>query len=136
MFFMSAFGLGLAVVSLCLGRLLESTSYTIGVQFGAFLLVFGGTLGAVIAQSSKKDSFMGMQLLHWLLHPPVTEREERVQEIVGWARIAQRGGTLQLDRLAEAISDPMLKSGVEMIVDRYDPEYIRDTLLTDVHIRD
>jgi chemotaxis protein MotA len=136
MFSMSIFGLGLAVVSLILGRLLEGTSHTVGVQLGAFILVFGGTLGAVIAQSSKKDFFIGMQLLHWLFHPPITEREERVQEIVGWARLAQKGGTLQLDRLAEAISDPMLKSGVEMIVDRYDPEYIRDTLLTDVHIRD
>ena len=43
---------------------------------------------------------------------------------------------LKLDSLAEDIRDPLLKNGVEMIVDSYDPEYIRDTLLMDVHIRD
>lgn len=41
-----------------------------------------------------------------------------------------------LDSLAEAIEDPLLKSGIEMIVDNYDPDYIRDTLLMDVRIRD
>ena len=46
------------------------------------------------------------------------------------------GGTFKLDSLAHEIGDPIMKSGLEMIVDNHDPEYIRDTLMMDVRIRD
>lgn len=136
MFYMTIFGLGLALLSIFSGHLLDGAPLLVLMQPGAFLIVFGGTLGAVIAQSSPKDFWMGVQLLQWLRRPPACDREEHIQEIVGWARIAYKDGALQLDTLANAITDPLLKNGVEMIVDNYDPEYIRDTLLTDVHIRD
>jgi len=75
-------------------------------------------------------------MLRWLRHPPVSERKEYIREIVGWSRIAHRGGTLKLDSLAHDIGDPIMKSGLEMIVDNHEPEYIRDTLMMDVRIRD
>ncbi|MGZ3157463.1 MAG: flagellar motor protein [Burkholderiaceae bacterium] len=136
MFYMTICGLGLALVSIFSGHMLEGAPLLALVQPGAFFIVFGGTLGAVVAQSSPKDFLMGLQLLRWLRQPPISDREENIQEIVGWAKIAHKNGTLQLDSLSKAIADPILKNGVEMIVDRYDPEYIRDTLLMDVHIRD
>jgi chemotaxis protein MotA len=136
MFYMTICGVGLAIAAIFSGQLLEGTSLSALAQPAAFLIVFGGTLGAVIAQSSPKDFVRGIQLLRWLFHPPVAEREEHIKEIVNWSKIAYKNGTLELDRLAEAIEDPLLKNGVEMIVDHYDPEYIRDTLLMDVRIRD
>jgi chemotaxis protein MotA len=135
MFYMTLFGLGLAVVAIFSGQLLEGTSLSALAQPAAFLIVFGGTLGAVIAQSSPKDFLMGLKLLRWLFRPPVSHREASINEIVAWAKIARRDGTLELDRLTGAIEDDLLKSGVEMIVDQHEPEYIRDTLLMDVRIR-
>jgi chemotaxis protein MotA len=136
MFYMTILGLGVAIVAIFSGQLLEGASLLTLAQPGAFLIVFGGTLGAVIAQSSPKDFLMGMRLLRWLKHPPISDREETIKEIVGWSKIAYRDGALKLDSLAMAIEDPLLKNGVEMIVDSYDPEYIRDTLMMDVRIRD
>jgi chemotaxis protein MotA len=136
MFYMTALGLGVALIAIFSGQALEGASLLTLAQPGAFLIVFGGTLGAVVAQSSPKDFLMSLKLLRWLSHPPVADREEHIKEIVEWSRIAYRDGALQLDGLADAISDPLLKNGVEMIVDNYDPEYIRDTLVTDVKIRD
>ncbi|MFI4938931.1 MAG: flagellar motor protein [Burkholderiales bacterium] len=136
MFYMTVLGLGLAVAAIFYGQLLEGASLWALAQPGAFLIVFGGTLGAVVAQSSPKDFLAGLRLLQWLSDPPVSEREHYIKEIVGWSRIAYRDGALKLDGLAEAIKDPLLKNGVEMIVDNYDPEYIRETLMTDVRIRD
>lgn len=136
MFYMTALGLGLAIVAVFSGQLLDGASLMALAQPGAFLIVFGGTLGAVVAQSSPKDFLMGAKLLQWLFHPPISDREDTIREIVGWSKIAYRDGALKLDGLAAAIQDPLLKNGVEMIVDHHDPEYIRDTLLMDVHIRD
>jgi chemotaxis protein MotA len=136
MFYMTLLGLCVALIAIFSGQMLEGASLSTLMQPGAFLIVFGGTLGAVIAQSSAKDFMMAVRLLRWLKHPPITDREEYIKEIVGWSRIAYHDGALKLDSLAMAIEDPLLKNGVEMIVDHYEPEYIRDTLVMDVRIRD
>ncbi|HEX7641200.1 MAG TPA: flagellar motor protein [Burkholderiaceae bacterium] len=139
MFYMTALGLGVALIAIFSGQVLEGAALGALIQPGAFLIVFGGTLGAVIAQSSPKDFLLSLRLLRWISHPPISDvadREEAIKEIVGWSRIAYRDGALMLDGLSEAIEDPLLKNGVEMIVDNYDPEYIRDTLVTEVKIRD
>jgi len=136
MFYMTVLGLALAIVCIFSGQLLEGASLRALAHPAAFLLVFGGTLGAVVAQSSPKDFLTGMRLLRWLMHPPVSDRKDYIQEIVGWSRMAHRNGSFTLDGLAANIEDPMMRSGVEMIVDNHDPEYIRDTLMMDVRIRD
>ncbi|MBV8633654.1 MAG: flagellar motor protein [Burkholderiaceae bacterium] len=136
MFYMTALGLGVALIAILSGQVLEGAALSALVQPGAFLIVFGGTLGAVIAQSSPKDFLQSLRLLRWISRPPVAEREENIREIVGWSRIAYRDGALMLDGLSDAIDDPLLKNGVEMIVDNFDPEYIRDTLVTEIKIRD
>lgn len=136
MFYMTALGLGVALIAIFSGQVLEGAALSTLIQPGAFLIVFGGTLGAVIAQSSPKDFLLSLRLVRWISHPPMSDREETIKEIVGWSRIAYRDGALMLDGLSDAIDDPLLKNGVEMIVDNYDPEYIRDTLVTEVKIRD
>jgi|SRR5579871_1797619 len=136
MFQMTVVGIGLAVGAIFLSQLLEGSVLSTLAQPSGFLIVFFGTLGAVIAQSTPRDFLRGTQLLRWLLHPPISGNEQYIREIVSWSRIAHQDGTLKLDSLAKAIEDPLLKNGVEMIVDYYDPDYIRDTLLMDVRIRD
>jgi chemotaxis protein MotA len=136
MFYMTALGLGVALIAIFSGQVLEGAALGTLVQPGAFLIVFGGTLGAVIAQSSPKDFLLSLRLLRWISRPPMTDREENIKEIVDWSRIAYRDGALMLDGLSQAIDDPLLKNGVEMIVDNYEPEYIRDTLITEIKIRD
>ena len=135
MFYMTLLGLGVAIIAIFSGQLLEGSSLWALAQPGAFLIVFGGTLGAVV-QSSPKDFKMGLRLLRWLSHPPIIDRADCIQEIVDWSRIAYRDGALKLDSLASEIEDPLIKNGVEMIVDHFDPEYIRETLVMDVRIRD
>jgi chemotaxis protein MotA len=136
MFYMTVLGLGLALAGIVSGQWLEGGHLMALVNPAAFVLVFGGTVGAVVAQSSPKDFMMGLGQLRWLRHPPVSDRKDYIQEIVGWSRMAHRNGTLTLDNLSAAIKDPMMRAGIEMIVDNHDPEYIRDSLLLDVRIRD
>lgn len=136
MIYMTVLGLILAVGAILSGQVLEGAPLGAMVQPAAFVIVFGGTLGAVVAQSSPKDFFLALQMVRWLFHPPITGREEYLEEIVSWSRISHKNGVIKLDSLTTAIKEPMLKSGVEMIVDKFAPEYIRDTLLMDVRIRD
>ncbi|MDO8414771.1 MAG: flagellar motor protein [Agitococcus sp.] len=134
--YMTIIGLGLALGAVLLSQVMEGASLQAMYQPTALLIVSGGTMGAVIAQSSAKDFWQAVQMLKWLIVPPISGRTDYLNEIVKWSQIAHRDGSLKLDELISAIEDPMLKSGVEMIVDRYEPDYIRDTLLMDVRIRD
>jgi chemotaxis protein MotA len=136
MFYMTLAGLGLAVVCIFTGQFMEGGSLRQLIHPAGFLLVCGGTIGAVIAQSSPKDFMNGLRMLSWLRTPPVNDRRDYIAEIVNWSTVAYRKGVLSLDRLADHIEDPMMKSGLEMIADNHEPEYIRENLMLDVRIRD
>lgn len=136
MFKMTVLGLAIALVCIFSGQAMEGAALRDLLHPAAFLLVAGGTIGAVIAQSSPKDFKDGLGMLRWLRNPPVTERKDYIDQMVNWSTVAYRKGTLRLDALASHLDDPMMKSGLEMIVDNQDPESIRDTLMLDVRIRD
>jgi chemotaxis protein MotA len=135
MFFMTIFGVALALGAILSGQALEGSRLGTLAQPTAFLIVLGGTAGAVIAQSSPRDFGQAFRMLKWLFKPPVEDKDP-VKEIMGWARIAYKDGILQLDNLTTRLKDPLLRNGLEMVVDQYDPVYIRDTLLMEIRVRD
>jgi chemotaxis protein MotA len=133
---MTWLGLAVALLAVLCGQVLEGTRLALLLQPTALLIVGGGTLGAVLVQSSATDFRAAIAMLRWLRVPPLAGKDYQVREIVGWARLAYRDGALKLDALTTAIKDPWLRSGVEMVVDRFDPEYIRQTLLMELRVRD
>ncbi|MBI5255516.1 MAG: flagellar motor protein [Burkholderiales bacterium] len=133
---MTWLGLGVAFVAILCGQVLEGTSLALLVQPTALLIVGGGTLGAMLVQSSAADFRTALAMLRWLREPPLAGKDHQVREIVGWARLAYKEGALKLDGLCTSIQDPWLRNGVEMVVDRFDPEYIRQTLLMELRLRD
>jgi chemotaxis protein MotA len=129
-------GLALGLLAILGGQLLEGTSLLLLIQPTALLIVVGGTVGAVLVQSAAADVHAATRMLRWLRQPPLDGKDHQVREIVGWARLAYREGALKLDKLSGAISDPWLRSGLEMVVDRFDADYIRQTLLMELRVRD
>lgn len=129
-------GLAVGAVAILGGQLLEGTSLLLLIQPTALLIVGGGTLGAVLVQSAAGDVRAAVGMLHWLRQPPLEGKDHQVREIVAWARLAYREGALKLDALSRSIHDPWLRNGLEMVVDRFDPDYIRQTLLMELRVRD
>jgi chemotaxis protein MotA len=136
MLYMTIAGMVLAIGAILTGQLLEGAQLRAMFQPVAFLMVFGGTVGAVMAQSSPKDFKHALKMLEWLVNPPIAGRTDYIREIVYWSKIAKTEGPLKLDAMTATIKEPLLKNGVEMIVDQMEPEFIRDTLLMEVHVRD
>lgn len=133
---MTWLGLAVAFLAILGGQLLEGTRLSLLLQPTALLIVGGGTLGAILVQSSVADFRAAVAMLRWLREPPQAGKEHHVREIVGWARLAYKEGALKLDGLCAAIPDRWLRNGVEMVVDRFDPDYIRQTLLMELRVRD
>ena len=136
MLWMTLAGLALAISAIASGQVIEGASLGILFQPGALLIVAGGTFGAVVAQSTPRDFGTAVSLLGWLVRPPSGREEDTVGEIVKWARMAQKKGALELDALAANSRDSLLKNGLEMVVDNYGANQIRETLMTGVKVRD
>lgn len=125
---LSLIGLLLGMVAILGGQVLEGGQISSLLQGTAFLIVIGGTLGAVLLQSSLPSFMLGMRMLKWMATPPPMALEPWIKSVVNWSNIARRGGLLALENPLAAEKDPFVKRALQMLVDGAEPEAIRHTM--------
>lgn len=121
-------GLTLSIGAVLGGQVLEGGHLGSLIQLTAFLIVLGGTAGAVMLQSSPATFFRGLKLAVWAFSPPVINREKQLKQIVEWAQSARKGGLLALESQLEMQTDRFIRKGLQMLVDGAEPESLRHTL--------
>ena len=126
--YVSVIGFMLALTAILGGQVLEGGHVGSLVQFTAFVIVFGGTIGATMLQSSIPVFFQGMRLAAWVLFPPQLDQHGLVDQVIGWSSIARKGGLLALESQVEIQTDTFTRKGVQMVVDGAEPEKIREAL--------
>lgn len=128
----SLIGLALGLSAILLGQFLEGGHITSLLQFTAFLIVIGGTLGAVMLQSSLRVFLDGLSMLRWVFVPPRVASQETLAMLLDWSHKARRGGLLALEPFIEQQTDLFQRRGLQMLVDGAEPEVLRETLEVDV----
>lgn len=126
-------GFVIGVVGIVSGQILEGGNLSILLQGAAFLIVFGGTLGAVMVQSSNKVFFTALKMGKWALIEPELNDRLLVRQLTDWSTLARKEGVLALEARISTISDPFLKKGLQLVVDGASPEKIREVLDVDIH---
>lgn len=126
--FISIVGLLLAIGAIVGGQLLEGGSITSLLQVTAFFIVIGGTMGAVMLQSSLRVFLAGLKLLKWIFLTPVLDQQSLIEEILSWSQVARKGGLLALEPTIDLLDDPFKRKGLQMLVDGAEPEKIREAL--------
>lgn len=126
-------GLVISAAGILTGQILEGGHLSILLQGAAFLIVFGGTLGAVLVQSRAKVFFTALQMGKWAFVEPKLNGPWLVGQLTDWSSLARKEGILALEGHISAISDPFLKKGLQLVVDGASPEKIRDVLDVDIH---
>lgn len=124
----SVLGLGVALLGIVGGQLLEGARFGALLQLAAFLIVFGGTLGAVMLQSPLRVFISGLRLGKWVLLPPPHVPERLLAQISAWGAVARREGPLALERHAAQASDALARKGLQLIADGAEPARLRDAL--------
>ncbi|MDP9054350.1 MAG: flagellar motor protein [Acidobacteriota bacterium] len=118
-------GLLLAVGGISAGLILEGGRLRDIAQITAALIVFGGTLGAVMITTPLPILLRAArQLRHVFLSTPESAAG-RIEEIIGFATQARRGGILSLEARAPLIQEPFLRKALELAVDGIEPARIR-----------
>jgi chemotaxis protein MotA len=98
----------------------------------ALLLIFVGTLGAVMAGSTLPGTIAAFK---WLIHAFTAKKpdlESVVEPLVKMAEKARREGLLALESEMETIDDPFMRRGLQMAVDGTDPDDLFEILAAEV----
>jgi len=126
-------GLVVGLVGILSGQILEGGDLSIMFQGAAFLIVFGGTLGAVMVQCPANVFIMAIRMGRWAFITPELPSQELIRQLVGWGVVARREGVLALEMRINTITDPFLKKGMQLLVDGNSSERIREVLEVDTH---
>lgn len=125
-------GVLLSLLAIIGGQVLEGGSVASLVQPTAFLIVIGGTLGAVMLQSPLSVFVNGMKMGKWVFVPPVTDPNMLIRQVEQWANIARKEGLLALENQIPGVKDPFRAKGLQLLVDGVEPERLRDVLEVEI----
>lgn len=121
-------GIIAAIAAILLGQWLEGGHASSLAQPTAALIVFGGTLGAVMVAYPTKEFIHGLKLGKLAFVGAKHDLGGVAKEIVELASIARKDGVLALEsRLAE-VKDPFMRKALSYVVDGVDAEVTRDSL--------
>lgn len=124
----SLLGVFLAFGAILGGQVLEGGHVGSLLQLTAFIIVLGGTMGAVLIQFSPPIFMLGLRLLKWVFFSPSIVLEQVIEQVVGWGNTARRGGLLSLEPLLDEMDDPFMKKGLQMLVDGAEPDKLREMM--------
>ena len=126
--FLSLIGLALAILAIVGGQWLEGGNIGSLLQAAAFLIVVGGTFGAVMLQSPLRPFVEGLKLARWVVIPPPIDNAAAIERVIGWAQRARKDGMLELENEVANVPDPFARNGLQMLVDGFEPEKISEVL--------
>ncbi len=110
-----------------IGSLLQGT---------AFIVVTAGTIGAVLVQTPPHVFARALRMAVWALFPPRVDPDRLIGRLVDWAGVARRDGALALESRVQQTDDPFVRSGLQMVVDGFTPQHLREALDVELSSRD
>ncbi len=128
----SIIGIVLGLAAILLGQVLEGGHLGSLLQLTAFLIVIGGTAGAVMLQSQPHHFIAGMRMAMWVFAPPKMDFRKVLNTLLNWGQQARRNGLLALEAYAQSEKDPFVKRGLTMVVDGAEPEIVRRAMELDI----
>lgn len=121
-------GILLAIVAILGGQALEGGHVGSLLQLTAFLIVIGGTIGAVMLAYPRADFVRGLKLAKSVFKEEKVDLDGLVKQLVEMAGVARRDGVLALESKLATITDPFLKRAVGFVVDGVDAAVARSAL--------
>ena len=125
-------GLILGIAAILVGQVLEGGHVGSLVQPTAFLIVIGGTLGAVMLQSPLSVFMTGLKMGKWVFVPPAMQPEHLIDQITHWSQVARKEGLLALEAQIEAVPDAFMRKGLQLLVDGAEPDRLREVLEVEI----
>ncbi|MBV8153993.1 MAG: motility protein A [Candidatus Eremiobacteraeota bacterium] len=132
--FATVIGIVLAFFALAISAYIgEVDVKIIFARYEAFILVFGGTIGATMVSFPMKTFWRGLREgARTAFTEPVYHEREVIATLVSFAEKARREGLLALENEAAALEDDFMRKGIQLVIDGRDTDIIRKILETEV----
>ena len=121
-------GIGIALAGIAIGLYLDGGNLGQMLQPTAALIVFGGTLGAVMVQfpfAAVKEAARQLKEVFIGVEDPASQL---IEDLTRYAAQARRRGILSLETELELIEDPFLRKCLTLAVDGAQPAELRQKM--------
>jgi chemotaxis protein MotA len=125
-------GIVLAFGAIIGGQALEGGHLGSIMQLTAFIIVMGGTIGAVCVQNPLSVVLKGVFMLKLGILDPKHDNKGIITTIIDLANVSRKQGLLALEGKLKDIHDPFFRKGVQLIVDGTDPKVVHEIMEIDV----
>lgn len=128
-------GLVLGLVSLVVGMKLKGAPVVNLVNNpAAYMIIFVGTSASIFMAFPMEELKRVPKLFKIIFtQQKLLDRKELISTFTDWASITRREGLLALESKVEEIDDPFMRTGMRMIIDGNDQEFVRDVLMEDIN---
>ena len=122
-------GLVMGFISVFVGMVLKGAPITALNNPAAFLIIIGGTFSCLFIGFPMKAMKNFPNLIKMTLKAPALKSKgELLQLFIELSQIARREGILALENKVADIDDPFFRTGLGMVIDGMDPEFVSDVL--------
>lgn len=128
-------GIGLAIAIVFVSMIMEGGNPAAMFLVPPMLLVFVGTIGAVMAGGLLKDALSIPKLIQKALLAKPAAPGDLVSTVVSLAEKARKEGLLALEDATKTVDNQFLKNGLQMAIDGTDPEEVRDILEAEIDVK-
>lgn len=119
----------MGLVSVFVGMVIKGAPISSLNNPAAFLIIVGGTFSCLFIgfKMEQMKNFPNL-IKKTLQKPPTQEKGELLRLFIELSQIARREGILALENKVQEIQDPFFRSGLGMVIDGMDPEFVSDVL--------
>ena len=121
-------GLVLGLGAVIGGQVLEGGKVGSIIQLTAFVIVFGGTFGAVFLSYPFHDVLGGFKGIKKIIKDPSDDPHQIIGQIIEYANKARKEGILSLEKEIKNAKNPYLAKALTMAVDGIEPHVIREAM--------
>lgn len=118
-------GVFLAIAGIVAGLLIEGGNLGQILQPTAALIVFGGTMGAVLLQFPLPTVIAAFRSLGHVFLAPRKHDDQIIRQLIAFANKARRNGVVSLDSDLDTIENPFLRQSLMLAVDGTEPSDLR-----------
>lgn len=129
---LSLIGVAIALGAILGGNALDGGHAGSLVQLTAFIVVIGGTLGAVMVQTPMRVFVRAIKMILWVVRPPDLDVGTTIAKIIRWSAISRKDGLLGLEQYSETEKDGFSRRCLQLLVDGSEPEAIRSIMELDL----
>lgn len=121
-------GIVISIGAILVGQALEGGHIGSITQFTAFLIVFGGTFGAVMVNYPLNTFIKGFKLAIGSVFSSKIDYDGFISQLEGYAQIARKEGILALEPKLKNVNDHFLRRGLQYVIDGTEPATLQKIL--------